>query len=414
MRSRCLGTSAFALLTAAILSACSSSDDAGDDSSGVGGTRSSGTAGGAGGAGVTDGGGASGASGASGAETGGGAGDGGNSGGGASAGASGNAGTGGSAGGGDAGAGGSTADPTATEYAPYFYAWGWGNAAYPFTSLVDLKSKSGLDAVTLAFVLSDNGQCQVTREIHDHLGDIQAFRADGGQVKVSFGGALGTYLENACGSADAMAEVLRSFVDETGLDDFDFDVEQPGAMTGDVNQRRSEALRAVQLDRGVRVSFTLAAMPEDKWGTPGGVTSAGVEVLSSAIGSQVRIHRVNLMTMDYGGYFSDGNTMGDLAISVLSETHEQLLVLLPGLTDDEAWGMLGATPMIGQNDVISEVFTLADAQALTAFAKQRRLGLLSFWAINRDQPCPYDDLGVCSKVNTAPFEFHEVFRTVRP
>ena len=33
--------------------------------------------------------------------------------------------------------------------------------------------------------------------------------------------------------------------------------------------------------------------------------------------------------------------------------------------------------------------------------------------IQRDQPCPYDNLGVCSKVNRATFEFHNIFKTVQ-
>jgi chitinase len=74
--------------------------------------------------------------------------------------------------------------------------------------------------------------------------------------------------------------------------------------------------------------------------------------------------------------------------------------------------MLGATPMIGQNDVSTEVFTLDDAKTLVAFAKTYKIGLVSFWAINRDQPCPYKDLGVCSEVNLTKYAFTKVFQGV--
>lgn len=50
---------------------------------------------------------------------------------------------------------GTSSTSSGTEFAPYFYTWGWGNTAYSFTSLVDLKSQTGLLSVTLAFVLSD-------------------------------------------------------------------------------------------------------------------------------------------------------------------------------------------------------------------------------------------------------------------
>ena len=36
--------------------------------------------------------------------------------------------------------------------------------------------------------------------------------------------------------------------------------------------------------------------------------------------------------------------------------------------------------------LIDGAFTLADAQNLATFAKQKHLGLIAFWAINRDQP----------------------------
>jgi chitodextrinase len=351
-------------------------------SSGTGGTGGSGTGG------SSTGGSSTGGSGTGGSSTGG-SGTGGSS-------------TGGSGGGGVVGG---------TEYAPYFYTWGWGNTDYAFTDLVDMHAKAGVEGVTLAFVLADGG-CAATRDIQQHQADVQAFRAGGGRVKVSFGGANGTYLENACSSSQQLASALRDFVDETGLTDLDFDVEQGGAMNAAVNARRSEALRTVQTERGISVSFTLAAMPRDKWDTPGGITAAGLDVLSSALAAQVQLHRVNLMTMDYGGYYSDGRAMGELANSALIDAHAQLEQLLPGASDAQLWGMLGATPMIGQNDVASEVFTLTDAQTVAAFAKQKGLGLVSFWAIQRDQPCPYDSLGLCSKVNTADFQFHDVLSSV--
>jgi chitinase len=306
---------------------------------------------------------------------------------------------------------GGTTSTSSIEFAPYFYTWGWGNSVYPFTALVELKTQSQIESVTLAFVLS-NGQCAVTTDIQDHLNDVKAFQAAGGHVKVSFGGANGTYLENACTSAQSLATAINEFVTQTGLTDFDFDVEQAGAMDATVNARRAQALKLVQDTKGIQVSYTLAATPQDKWGTLGGVSAAGLAVLKASFDANIVITRVNLMVMDYGPYYSSGNTMGALAVSALKDAKTQLMTLQPTLTEAAAWHLLGATPMIGQNDVSSEVFTLDDARTLVSFAKQNHLGLVSFWAINRDQPCPYSDLGVCSTVNTADFEFSTIFRGV--
>jgi hypothetical protein len=46
---------------------------------------------------------------------------------------------------------------------------------------------------------------------------------------------------------------------------------------------------------------------------------------------------------------------------------------------------IGVTPMIGVNDIASEVFTLADAQALVDYAKtDPNIARLSMWSMARD------------------------------
>lgn len=306
---------------------------------------------------------------------------------------------------------GTTTPASGTDYAPYFYTWGWGNSAYPFTSLVDMKAKSGPSAATLAFVLSSGG-CAATRDIQDHQADVDAYRSQGGRVKASFGGANGTYLENACNDDASLARAITEFVTQSKLKDLDFDVEQGGAMTADVNGRRARALKQVQSAQGIQVAFTLAATPRDKWGTPGGLSAASLDVVRAAVTAGVRISHVNLMVMDYGPYYSAGQTMGALAVSALTDANAQLRSVISGLSEADGWRMLGATPMIGKNDVSTETFTLDDARTLATFAKSNKLGLLAFWAINRDQPCPSQDLGLCSMVNGKRFEFHEILRTV--
>ncbi len=299
-----------------------------------------------------------------------------------------------------------------TEYAPYFYTWGWGNAAYPFTSLVDMKAKSGLDGVTLAFVIAAGNSCALSNDGTTNIietqmmADIQAFRSSGGKIKASFGGATGTYLEVACGSASALEAALEGFVTRTGISDLDFDVEQWQAMSPEINKKRAEAFKSLQTKHPeVQVSFTLPVMPS-------GLVEVGYDnaagVVRDTAQAGVRVKHVNLMTMDYGNV---QGAMGDLAIQALTSVHGQLKNIFASASDAQLWSMLGATPMIGQNDTAGEVFSLADARNLTSFAKQKGIGLVSFWAINRDQPGA--GLALSSGVNTAPFEFHNVFKAVK-
>jgi hypothetical protein len=287
------------------------------------------------------------------------------------------------------------------EFAPYFETWDWGNGANAVRDLAELKSKAGVNGVTLAFVLS-NGGCQTTRDIQDHKQDVSAFRSGGGLVKASFGGAAGTYLEAACGSAGAMAGAMRAFVDETGITDLDFDVEQGPVMTGAMNQKRGQALKQVQDERGIKVSFTL---PVGTWG----LTNEGLDVIAKAVQAGVTISHVNLMVMDYGP--GDTGSMSGYAKSALTGAQGQIRGVIPGLGDAAAWKMLGATPMIGQNDVPGEVFTLADAQSLLAFAQQKQIGLLSFWSIQRDRPGA--DYNEASTVNSKNFQFADVFKAAQ-
>ncbi|HZS39600.1 MAG TPA: glycosyl hydrolase family 18 protein [Polyangia bacterium] len=288
-----------------------------------------------------------------------------------------------------------------TEYAPYFYTWGWGSNAYAFSSLMDMKNKGGPDAVTLAFVLS-NGGCAVTTDIQSNLADVQAYVAAGGHVKASFGGADGTYLESACPDANSLAGALTAFVEATGITDLDFDIEQ-GAATSNaaINAMRASALAQVQAKKGIRVAFTLPVNPD-------GLDALGLAVVQSALSAGVQISFVNVMTMDYG----DGTDLSTTPIASVDATAAQVQSLIAGATLDQAYRMVGATPMIGKNDD-NETFSIADAQALIAHAKLKRLGLVSFWAIQRDEKCPSaTNLDVCNVAGSSTFQFSQIFAGV--
>jgi chitinase len=277
-----------------------------------------------------------------------------------------------------------------------------------------MKNKTGLNAATIAFILADGGQCRFTREVNNNINDLNAFRNGGGKVKASFGGFAGTYLENACTTDTALASQVVAFIDQTGITDLDFDVEQAIAESDAVNDRRARALKRVQDQRpGTKISFTLPSRPKDKFNTPGGLPDNSVKVVRAALNAGVKISYVNLMTMDFGPFFSDGQQMGPLSITAIEGARTQLQGLIPGLSNQQAFAMLGITPMIGVNDVQSEVFRIADANAVVAFARANKLGLVSFWGINRDQPCGSDNsLVVCSRVNTARFQFNSAFAQV--
>ena len=55
------------------------------------------------------------------------------------------------------------------------------------------------------------------------------------------------------------------------------------------------------------------------------------------------------------------------------------------------WGVpyssIELTPMLGGNDVQGEVFTLADAATVSAYAVQKGLGGVHVWSLDRDRDC---------------------------
>ena len=62
---------------------------------------------------------------------------------------------------------------------------------------------------------------------------------------------------------------------------------------------------------------------------------------------------------------------------------------------------MGATPMIGQNDVPGETFSLSDAHALVSFAHRMHLARVSMWSANRDTQCGAQVLDSRSRTRAA-------------
>jgi hypothetical protein len=296
-----------------------------------------------------------------------------------------------------------------TDYAPYFFTWDWGGGG-EFGSLADLYDKHGLTGATIAFVLADGGKCSATRDTFDNLADAKAFMSRGGQLKASFGGADGDYLDYTCGDAASFAKAIEDFVDGTGVTELDFDIEQGSKSFNDtVNQRRAQALAQVQRERpAVKVSFTLAAGASSGDGS-GGLTDEGKGLLSACFSAGVKVSHVNLMLMDYGSDWV-GKPLAPPSIGALTDANAQLRTLDATLSESDAWKMLGATPMIGVNDD-GATFSLDDARSLASFVKDHQLGLVAFWGINRDFVCT-SGKDTCSMVDPADFAFHDILEAV--
>ena len=100
--------------------------------------------------------------------------------------------------------------------------------------------------------------------------------------------------------------------------------------------------------------------------------------------------------------------MGTYAIQAANNTYWQ--AQSAGLTSSR----IGVTPMIGKNDVESEVFQLADAAQLVAWAKQTSwMRELAFWSVGRDN---WDGTSYVSPTSSSipqqPFDFTKAFKAL--
>ncbi|WP_369144398.1 cellulose binding domain-containing protein [Streptomyces sp. R44] len=292
----------------------------------------------------------------------------------------------------------------AARYAPYV-----DTSLYPAYDLLATADATGVKEFNLAFITS-GGSCAplwggVTDLANDKVAaQIGALRAKGGDVRVSFGGAAGHELALNCSTSSALATAYGKVVDQYKLTKVDFDIEGAALPDTAANTRRSQAIAQLQKSHpGLNVSFTLPVMPE-------GLTQPGVDLIADARRNGVRVDAVNIMAMDYGPAYSAD--MGTYAIQAATATQAQIKGVL-GLSDAAAWKAVAVTPMIGVNDVSSEVFKVDDATQLVDFAKSKGLGWLSMWSSTRDKQCAagavtYAD-PTCSSILQQPLAFTKAF-----
>jgi chitinase len=242
--------------------------------------------------------------------------------------------------------------------------------------LVAVAKQTGLKHVTLAFALSDKGACAPawggTQPLDALKGEIDAFRAVGGSVSVATGGAVGNYLENACGSATDLAAAYQKLLDATGANLLDVDIE-----TGVDAAKVVDALSQVQRSRNTDITLTL---PVDL----GGLSAAGLDLVQRAAAANVTV-TVNAMDMNFRTGGNWGQAMVDAAQAVL----DQLRKVYPNASEAVQNRTLAITIMVGRND-IGVITQPDDAQKVLDFAKSRGVGRLGFWALARDN-------GSCAK-----------------
>ena len=296
-------------------------------------------------------------------------------------------------------------------FAPYV-----DTSLYPPFSLVSTAEATGVKQFNLAFVVAgtsasgNTGGCTpewggVTAIGADPVASqIAALRAIGGDVRISFGGEAGSELAVTCTSVSQLQAAYQQVISAYDVNKIDFDIEGAAVANTAANVRRDQALAALQAqDPGLQVSLTLPVLPS-------GLTADGDAVLTGAAQAGVKISAVNVMAMDYGDGAAPNPSgqMGTYAIDAATATDAQVASAL-GISDAAAWSKVAVTPMIGVNDTSDEIFTVANAQQLAAFAASKHLAWLSMWSAARDTECPGGAQSfaqpTCSSIASTPHEF---------
>jgi chitodextrinase len=276
---------------------------------------------------------------------------------------------------------------------------------------------SGIMAATgekdfiLAFVL-DSGGCtpawdgsssQLVSSDTTVAALIAAIRAAGGDAGVSFGGYNGTELGQDCASASALAGAYQSVITKYQLTHVDFDIENTALGDTSNELKRFQAIAILEReDPALTVSLTI---PMTSVGLPG----TGTSEIQQAIATGARIDVFGIMDFDYG-LTSGTQVSSDEAVA--SDVASQLESLY-GWPAATVWSHIGITLMNGHTDQPSELFTQATFTSLLSFAQANHAAWLTFWSLNRDQPCPAGAVepwapGTCSNISQSPYDFAKI------
>lgn len=282
--------------------------------------------------------------------------------------------------------------------------------ATPRFAFEDLGGTANKDAV-LSFVVADSsdpctpswGNAYTMDEARGSLDldrRIARLQQQGGTVAVSFGGQRNDELAVACTDPAELKAAYASVIGRYKVGTIDLDLEGTGLADSAANARRASAVAALQKERraageSLAVWLTLPV-------SPSGLTSEGTDAVAAMLKAKVDIAGVNAMTMDFGAAKKASESMASAAEDAVTATQRQLGILYDRAdlhqSDPSLWSKLGATPMIGQNDVEKEVFSLADARTFNAWAVSKGVGRMSMWSANRDKTCGsnYVDTSVVS------------------
>ncbi|MGW8379647.1 chitinase [Streptomyces sp. ODS28] len=283
---------------------------------------------------------------------------------------------------------------------PYLYL-GWGNPP----DAADFMKKTGTKQLTMAFILAKGG-CDPAWDAQRPLkgGEdektIKAVQQAGGDITPSVGGWSGDKLGEACSSAQDLAGAYQKVIDAYGLKSLDVDIESTEVENAQVRQRVVDALKIVkEKDKDLKVYLTFGT-------TPKGPNENGKDLIAKGAKAGLDVDGWTVMPFDYG----DGTTDMVAATKGAVDGLAKQVAAAYGIGTDAAYAKSGFSSMNGMTDQQGEKITPDDFQEMLAYAKEKKLARVSFWAVNRDRSCagggsPGDS---CSGIEQQEWEFSKL------
>ena len=278
--------------------------------------------------------------------------------------------------------------------------------------LVAIRQASHIPVFTLAFIASvPGGGCvagwsEAGSYTSDTLADgstikqqVQAVRAHGGNVIISFGGQAGDEPALNCTTVASLQALYQGAINRYKATSLDFDIEGTEVENSAANKLRDQTLKQIRKKNpGIKLSYTLQVLPT-------GLDGDGVAVLHQAKKDGFTPDVINVMAMDYGSSF-DPAKMGNDAITAAEGTRKQIAAA-------KLTSKVGVTVMIGDNDDAAELFSLANAKQVLKYVQGHDyIERLSMWSVGRDNgSCPGQRPGTysCSGIKQSTYEFSKIF-----
>ena len=258
-----------------------------------------------------------------------------------------------------------------------------------------------LSTLTWAFA---NGTCGAEKwgnmSADAMASNVSKFVAAGKKYIVSTGGQGGVF---TCDSDARFNTFIKTYY-STNLVGVDFDIED-GQSQADIDNLVARVHVAQVTYPDLKFSFTVGTWAPSKngsalaldmgpaksapdAGSPNPLGPYGVMVMKAIQAANLTNYTINLMTMDYGTPASSSICvvrdatcdMGQSAIQAAMDFHGYYGI---------PYSQIALTSMSGPNDIPTEIFTLADADTLTAWAKSKGIAGLSFWSFDRDAGLSY-------------------------